>query len=591
MPPHVSQIELALQLFSQGRLDEARALLARILRSSPADFDANNAMGVVLAKSNQHEQALFYATRAVAARPDSADALANRGNILYFLARFPEAERDFAAGVAANPTHFPSWRGWAKALIIQSRLTEAEHVCRQGLEKLPDDHDLRQVLAQVWLESGEPERAEPAYRRLASEPDAELEDFNWHAFCLNYTPGAAPADVWQAHRNYGERLRRRSLPLASRLGPPPVPAGDRLRVGILSSDLRTHSVAFFVLPLVEGLPRDRFEVFCYYSGHDHDKISHRLRSAASRWRHVWGRPHHELVRLIRSDGVHILIELNGHTAGSSLEAVALRPAPLIITAIGYPNTTGLDAVDYRLVDSITDPPAPDGTDGNLASEKLLRLDPCFLCYTPPPNAPDVANPPDPPPTFASFNAGPKLNDQVLDAWARILHQVPDSRLLLKNRALGDPGTRDRLLARFGTRGIAPHRVEALGQTPAIPEHLALYHRVDVALDTFPYCGTTTTCEAIYMGVPVITLAGPAEPGRHAWRVGASLLSAVGLSELITRSPDEYVAAAVRLAADADARREYRRTLRRRLLDSPLCDARAYADRFARALEDAWRSRR
>lgn len=585
-----SQIGLALRLMGEGRLEEARAALARVLRSSPADFDANNNMAVLLAQIGRHEQALFYAGRALAARPDSADALANRGNILYFLARFPEAERDFAAGVSTHPAHVPSWRGWAKTLLIQHRLTDAERVCRQGLEKLPDDRDLRQVLAQVWMESGEPERAEPAYRQLASEPDAELEDLNWHAFCLNYTPGVSPADAWLAHRAAGERLRRRWTAAAQRLGPPPVPKGDRLRVGVLSSDLRAHSVAFFALPIIEGLPRDRFEVFCYYTGAEHDDVSRRLRAAATRWRHAWAKPPEDLARLIRSDAVHILLELNGLTAGSCLEAVALRPAPLAITAIGYPNTTGLDAVDYRIVDSVTDPPAPDGGDGGFASERLLRLDPCFLCYAPPQGAPDVAEPADRPPTFVSFNACTKINDPVLDAWARILRQAPDARLLLKNRALGDPGTRQRLLARFQARNIAPDRVEALGQTPGIPDHLALYHRADVALDTFPYCGTTTTCEALYMGVPVVTLAGPAEPGRHAWRVGASLLSAVGLGELVAASPDEYVAAAVRLAADADARRQYRRTLRRRLLESPLCDARAYADRVARALERAWRSR-
>jgi predicted O-linked N-acetylglucosamine transferase (SPINDLY family) len=583
-------MEQALRLIGAGRLEEARSALTRILRANPADFDANNALAVVLARVGEHERALFYADRALAARPDSAAALANRGNILYFIARFADAERDFTAGIRADPVHYPSWRGLAKTLLIQARLTEAERVCREGLERLPGDRDLRQVLAQVWMECGEPERAEPEYRRLASEPGAELEDLNWHAYCLNYTPGVEPRRVWDAHRAAGDLIRRRAAPAAARLGTAPIPRGDRLRVGILSSDLREHSVACFALPIIERLPRDRFEVFCYYTGFRPDALSERIARAATRWRHAWNRSPEDLTRLIRSDGVHILLELNGHTAGACLEAVALRPAPLIVTAIGYPNTTGLNTVDYRLVDSITDPPAPDGTDGGLASERLLRLDPCFLCYAPPSDAPDVARRPDEPPTFASFNACTKINETVLDVWCRILDRVPDSRLLLKNRALGDEGVRARLLARFRSRGIAPHRVEALGQTVTIPEHLALYARVDVALDTFPYCGTTTTCEALYMGVPVLTLAGSAEPGRHPWRVGASLLTAAGLPELITRSPEAYVDAAVRLAADADARREYRRTLRSRLLASPLCDAPGYARRVADALERIWRLR-
>lgn len=591
MPATPAQIDMVSQLVGAGRFDEAKSLLTRILRTSPADFDANNAMGVVLARTMEHERALFFADRAVAARPTSASARANRGNILYFLGRLDRAEQDFNAGIDAEPAHVPSWRGLAKTLVIAARLAEAEDVCRRGMERIPNDRDLRQVLAQTLLEMGEPEKAVGLYRELAAAPDHEPDDLSWLAFCLNYTPGIAPADCWRAHRAAGERLARDAIAPAARLGPAPIPKGDRIRVGLLSPDLRAHSVAYFALPIIERLDRARFEVLCYSTAAEHDRVSDRVKAAATRWRSLWAKGPEETARLIRGDGVHILFELSGFTMGNSLSAIALRPAPLCVTAIGYPNTTGLGAIDYRLVDSITDPPAPDGRDGAFASERLLRLDPCFLCYAPPTDAPDVADRPDGPLTFASFNANTKLNEGVLDAWGRVLREVPGSRLLIKNRSLGDEGTRARVLARLVARGIDPDRVELTGQAATIREHLAMYARVDLALDTFPYCGTTTTCEALYMGVPVITLAGPAEPGRHAWRVGASLLAAAGLPELITHDVDAYVAAATRLAGDATARRAYRRTLRARLLASPLCDAEAYAARIAEVVERVWRERR
>jgi predicted O-linked N-acetylglucosamine transferase (SPINDLY family) len=258
--------------------------------------------------------------------------------------------------------------------------------------------------------------------------------------------------------------------------------------------------------------------------------------------------------------------------------MALRPAPIAMTYLGYPDTTGLEAINYRITDALADPP---GT-GQRFTEELLRLPRCFLCYTPSGEAPEVG----PLPgrergyvTFACFNTLAKVNDGVLDVWARLLAEVPGARLLLKSKGFANPRVVARLAGRLSTRGVDPARIECVPLVAETRDHLATYGRADVALDTFPYAGTTTTCEALLMGVPVVTLSGAS----HAHNVGRSLLDAAGLPELTAGSADEYVAIARRLAADAPHLAELRRSLRERLLRSPLCDGVS----FTRALESLY----
>src|SRR5690606_27108078 len=258
-----------------------------------------------------------------------------------------------------------------------------------------------------------------------------------------------------------------------------------------------------------------------------------------------------------------------------------RAAPIQASLIGYPNTTGVAAIDYRFTDTFADPPGAD----DRHAERLIRLDPCFLCYDPPRDAPDPAHEPNGDTiTFASFNAAMKINDPLIALWSRLLAEVPAARLLLKAFDFRDAALRDAIRARFAAAGADPARIEILPPIADSGGHLALYRRVDIALDTFPYHGTTTTCEALYMGVPVVTLAGRT----HAARVGVSLLNAVGLPDLIANTPDDYIATARGLAADPARRASLRETLRQRVLDSPLCDGPAYAARFTDALRTIWR---
>jgi len=363
-----------------------------------------------------------------------------------------------------------------------------------------------------------------------------------------------------------------------------LPESDRrLRVGYLSADLRTHSVAYFLEPILATHGREAAEVWCYSTLSGGDATTERLRRHADQWRWVAGQPPEAIARQILADRIDILVELGGHTSSDILRVLALGPAPVQITYLGYPDTTGVPAIQHRLVDASTD---PEGAD-QWATEELVRLPGSFLCYQPSPYAPPVGHLPAASRgavTFGSFNNLAKINERVVALWAKVVNAVPGAHLYVKNPSLDDPPTQERYRRLFAEHGVDRDRIELRGRTVEDGDHLALYGAVDIALDTFPYNGTTTTCEALWQGVPVVTLAGDL----HMSRVGASLLAAAGLHELIAETPDDYVAVVTRLAADRDRLAYLRATLRDRLRSTPLLDGAAFTRNLEAAYRDLWR---
>ncbi|HEY1108182.1 MAG TPA: hypothetical protein VGE76_06110, partial [Opitutaceae bacterium] len=361
-------------------------------------------------------------------------------------------------------------------------------------------------------------------------------------------------------------------------------AERRLRVAILSPDLREHSCAYFLEPLLAHLDRERFEVYLYHDHFREDAVSARLKTYAAQWRNFIGQPAPVVEKAIRADCPDILIDLAGHTGMSArLPLFAKRLAPVQMTYLGYPDTTGLPAMDYRLTDGIAD---PEGEADAFATERLVRFSSCAWSYNPPATAPEVAAPPSAARgsiTFGCFNTLGKITDETLAVWARLLGSVSGSRLLLKAAGLGEPEERARLHTRLAAAGFASDAVELLERTPDTASHLALYRRVDIALDTWPYHGTTTTCEALWMGVPVISLRGD----RHVSRVGASLLTAVGREKWIADSPEDYLTRARDLASDLPRLAATRDGLRDQLRQSALCDHAGQAARFGAALRACW----
>jgi predicted O-linked N-acetylglucosamine transferase (SPINDLY family) len=340
-------------------------------------------------------------------------------------------------------------------------------------------------------------------------------------------------------------------------------------------------VGFFATPILASHDTSTFHVYCYFNHSSSDAASRQLFGYGHTWRFVAGMSDHDAAEQIRTDQIDILVDLNGHTNGTRLGIFARQPAPLQVTYVGYPNTTGLPTIQYRVTDTFADPP---GTTEHLHSEELLRPFPSFLCYAPPSQTPKVTDLPALSAgtlTFGSFNQLRKIGPHTIRLWAAALRAVPGSRLIVKAATLtADAPCRERLLQDFIAAGIAPERITVLERQPRLADHFGLYGTIDVSLDTFPYHGTTTTCESLWMGVPVITLAGVA----HRSRVGVSLLSNVGLSQLIARSEGEYGEIAALLSADIASLAAVRKGLRERMKRSPLMDPVG----LTRAVESAYR---
>ncbi len=538
-------LRLAHALKALGKLPEALAAAGRAAALDPACADAHFCLGELAAATAGFAAAVPHLRRVTELQPAAADGWANLGAALAQSADGSGALDCFDRALAIDPANAQALTGRALALQSEHRTDEALAAYALVLAKDPRRHEARSA------------------RLLA----------------LHYTDGTDRKELFAEHLAFG----------AAVAAPPPLPLPNgpdparRLRVAFLSPDLRSHPVAHFLDPLLAHLDRAAFEIFLY---HDHavvDAMSERLRARADQWRNFSGLPAAAAEAAIRADAPDILVDLAGHTGFNRLPLFARRLAPVQVTYLGYPDTTGLRAMDYRLVDAITDPP---GEADALASEKLLRFSPVAWAYGPPAEAPVPA----PPPggaggsvTFGCFNNFAKVSDATLRGWARVLAAVPGSRLLLKDRSLSSPAQQARVRARCAALGLEDGRVELLGRTTGLGAHLAQYARIDVALDTFPYHGTTTTCDALWMGRPVVTLAGD----RHGSRVGASLLAAVGHPEWIARDWDDYVRIAANLAANRTRLGAISRALRHDLACSPLLDHAGQAARLGATLRDCW----
>ncbi|MFC1675603.1 FkbM family methyltransferase [Planctomycetota bacterium] len=355
----------------------------------------------------------------------------------------------------------------------------------------------------------------------------------------------------------------------------------KLRVGYISPDFRRHSVTFFFEPLLDGHNREAVEVYGYGNVTYCDATTERLKNKFDHYKNIYGIDHKEVAELIESDHIDILVDLAGHSGDSSIYAMAYKPAPIQVTWLGYPDTTGMSQIDYRLTDEIADPHGSE----KFYTEKLFHLPDGFLCYGPGNMMPPVT------PlsalergyiTFGSFNNSTKINPFVIELWSRVLKATPDSKLLLKFKSGQDDEVRQMFVERFDKFGISPDRIVTSGWLRP-PAHLELYNHVDIALDTFPYNGTTTTCQALLMGVPVISLVGD----HHMSRVGLSILTSVGLEFFAASTAEQYVAKATALAAKPDALVKIRASMRDRMGPSTLCNRPLFVKNIEQAYRKMW----
>jgi predicted O-linked N-acetylglucosamine transferase (SPINDLY family) len=576
-PAHAEGCRLmSLALRAAGQAEAARGLAQRAIDAAPRSPLAHAALGEALAALGRDDEAVA-ALRASLALGQDVGVMAFLGNLLLERHELEEAERWLDEALKRQPRHAPALFYLATLAAQTSRPVYAQQLLERFLQTGHQPAVAFNNLGKVLQDQGLVDRAIEAYRHAVSL------DPNAHDAYGNLLHALLLSDRYEPKQVFEEHVRR-GLWLFSQVSATPrarTAADDRpLRVGYLSPDFREHPVARFVEPLLRHHDAARVHVTCYHDSAIDDAVTRRLRSLPSAWRDVSSMNDEALVRTIVEDGIDILVDLAVNSGGNRQAVFARRAAPLQISYLGYAATTGLPTMDYRLTDATVDPP---GQTEKLHTERLLRLPDVIWCYQPPAEAPDIVldsrEGGDAPIRFGSPSRLAKICDRAIDAWCEILRAVPGSRLRLQAGALGEATVRDAWAQRFATREIDPSRLELCAATPT-REYLASFNEVDVALDTFPFCGGTTSCNALWMGCPVITLAETPP-----WsRVSASVLGALGLSRFVARTVDEYVAKAVALANAPAERAELRRTLRVRFAESPLTDA----PRFARAVEAAYR---
>jgi predicted O-linked N-acetylglucosamine transferase (SPINDLY family) len=564
-----------MQSLQLGMVEEAAQMLQKTCKKEPHNAEAAHLHGLALVQAGQAKEGIRELERAIKLRPNIPPHHVSLGNALAKTHSFDRAAAAFQKAIQLDGRSGAAYLGLTFALMRQRELHAAIAAGREAVRLLPNNFESCANLADALREAGRVDEAIELLTHAHARFPRSAEILDLLLAARNYSANTNHDQAVAEARSFGELF-----------GPPetiarrePI-AGRAMRVGYLSADLRAHSVAYFLEPILQHHDKASVQAHVYSTSPVCDETTRRLSELAFKWVDASRLNHSALLQRLREDRLDILIELGGHTNNNRLPLLARRAAPVQATYLGYPNTTGVPAIQYRMVDALTDPPELD----RYATEKMLRLPGCFLCYGPPRDAPDVAAAPvmrNGFITFGSFNSFPKMTDRVVALWSRILGSIPDSKLLLKNRSLQDVTVQREVTARFEAHGIGGDRLLLRSSTPTQMAHLQSYADMDIALDTFPYNGTTTTCEALLMGAPVVALKGAV----HAGRVGLSLLSAVGQPSMVAETEDEYVAIATDLAANRGLLVARRGALRQQLLASPLCDGTGFTARFEAALRE------
>ena len=565
-------------LMDKRLLDEAVSAFRQAIALKPSFAEAHKNLGNALVDKEQFDEAVRVLRQAIALKPSFAEAYNSLGDALFSKGSIGEAVAAYRQATVLKPDDYQAFSNLGLALRRNKQINEAIAAFGESLRRKPDYAEAHNNFAGALTDIGDLDGAIGSYRRaIALRPDYSVAHSNL-LFTLHYHPDYDPKFIAEEHRLWNaQHVEPLGAPIRNYSNDPN--PKRRLRIGYVSPDFRNHVVSLFILPFLEHHDKVEVEVYAYADVPAPDRITERVRAYTDHWRSLIGLTDVQVTDLILEDRIDILIDLAGHTGGNRLLVFAHRPAPVQVTYLGYPGTTGLAAMDYRLTDTHADPP---GQGEEYCSEQLIRLPACAWCFQP-----QDRSWPDPKPrtvgqpmTLGCFNNFAKVTAPMLRVWGSILHALPGSRLLLKGHGLGSSDARQRVTTVLRAQGIGAELRELRGWEPSYSAHMELYERVDIALDTFPYHGTTTTCDALWMGVPVVSLAGKA----HVSRVGVSLLRNLGLTELIATSEAEYIRIAADLAKDPSRLTTLRTTLRERMQQSPLMDA----PRFTRNIENAYR---
>ena len=641
-------IEEALAFLQNEKPLEAARLCDQILAADPENIQAHFLLGNALRKQGKNSEAVESFQNALHFKHDSPEILNNLGNTLKDLMRYKEASSCFQKILSIKPNYYNALLNYGNLLREVSNLTEAAACYHKAISLQPQVPDAYNNLGRLLVEQRRYEQAAACFNKVLSlDPSNALTLVNlgiayikqgeykneiaslqkalsiqpeyvlaynelgnifrdigmidealisfrnalsidldyWRAcrnslFTMNFIPEITQEEIYSESLQLGTRYVNKVLS-NDVIFNNTLESGRRLKIGYVSGDFRKHSMNYFFEPLIKDHNRKSVEVFCYSNVKKTDSATENIKGYADHWRTIAMQNDEQVVKQIQKDKIDILVDLSGHTAHNRLMVFAKKPAPVQVTWLGYVNTTGLQTIDYHFVDSIV---MPEGEEKGY-SEQMIHLPACFVCFNPPADAPKIVESPVVKSgmiNFGSVNSLMKINPAVVALWADILKKVGNSRLLFQAIPFADQYVTDRFIKLFKKQGISTDRVEFI---PSLNSHefLKLHNRIDIALDPFPFNGLTTTCNTLWMGVPVVTLRG----NRFSGRVAASVLSVLGLNELISETRDEYIAKAVALASDSKRLNELRIGMRDRMLASPLCDSIGFAQNFEKAYSYIW----
>jgi predicted O-linked N-acetylglucosamine transferase (SPINDLY family)/predicted SAM-dependent methyltransferase len=576
----IKYLNKASQLSSLRKYSEAIKYYEQILLLDKNNADVNHAIGVALGFLGDLDKAKKHLDKTLLLQPNNPDAYLNLANIVKAKGCYNDAIIYLVKALELKPNFAEAENSLGLCWNGLGNMVKAVECFNRAIKINPNLYQAYNNLGNAFLGLVKVNDAINAFKMsMHLKSDFYMAHSNY-LYALLYQESIDAEKVYVEHANYGKRFD--SLKKFNFINE--VKSNKRIRVGYLSPDFCRHPVIFFIEAIIANHNHQKFEIYAYDDTHSPDEMTKRIETRVDKWRRIKGLDDEDVINIIKNDRIDILIDLAGHTGNNRLQIFGKKPAPIQVSYLGYPHSTGLPMMDYRITDKYAD---PNGYTEQYHSEKLIRLPDCFLCYQAPDNHPDIS----PLPmivnsyiTFGSFNNFTKVNTYILGLWAELLLVVPKSRLIIKAKQLRDNDICQRVKLFFESRGISSERIELIAWFSTYDEHMGFYSKVDIGLDTYPYHGTTTTCEALYMGIPVVTLAGET----HLSRVGVSILKQVGLDELVAESAEAYVTKALKLASNVEMLSTIRKELRGKMDSSPLTKGGLFVKNLEKEYLNIWK---
>ncbi len=581
-PDHFESLfNLANTYFDNNDLAKAVQTFEKAISLQPKFSASHELLSRVYSRMDNHSTALSSLEKALSLAPKQSNLYLLKGDLLQKTKQILQAIDAYNMAISLEPSNAKAHNNLGNALVLTNRLHDSISSYQKAIEHDPELNQAYVNLSWVFKEHGMLDQDIECLTTYLTLNPHSAQTHSDLLFSMNYHPAYSPEEHltaarqwWKQHAPHEDMRYTHS---------PSTPTNRKLTVGFLSPDFRKHPVGTFILPLLTSLTGKYIQINCYaeMTNTQHDSVTENILKHTENWFSTHGTSAKQAAEKIYNDQVDILIDLAGHSAGNRLDIMALKPAPVQISWLGYVNTTGLPVIDYRITDQIADPLGAE----KLYSEQLIRLPNSFFCFAPSDQSPEVQELPAKVYgniTFGSLNNIAKISEEVIKLWAEIIVKVKESKLIMVGRQFNDPFIKNRYLALFSKFGVTPERIDLLSELP-MAEYLELYNKIDIALDPFPHNGHTITCHTLWMGVPVIVLAGQ----RYAARMGASVLQQIGLPDLIATSQNDYVQCAVNLAANLENLAGIRRELRSKFKRSKLYDKEQFAADFIETMNLAW----